>query len=382
MRHIACKSVSLNIVDLKLFFEMKRIYIGLMMLGMMACNQLPESSIEIVKVDVNSSDYLEEEAVFKNFDFVKLETTPESLLSDVSKILVGEDRLYVLPVMDPRVFIFSKEGKYINSLKKGEGPGEIRFVYDMDVHEGNLYVYDNYRTIRKYDKDGNYLEDVYTQDSYNLLMKMEQDQILLFDPYFNARQEHLLTVVGKDTTLHYFPKRKEMKSPFFLNMFYGNGYISWPVSDTIYHYHAEKMQPLPEYVVKFSHPNIYETMQKETITPERFNEITMDDYHCKWLHNPVVYDDQLFFSFRYDKLYYVKYKDGKANIYSTLIEGLPTLNVGTRGQDGNRMIYAYSMSQLMEYKEEAGETFEGKLCELYDQVTNEEDNPILVFASF
>ena len=112
---------------------MKRIYIGLMMLGMMACNQLPESSIEIVKVDVNSSDYLEEEAVFKNFDFVKLETTPESLLSDVSKILVGEDRLYVLPMMDPRVFIFSKEGKYINSLKKGEGPGEIRFVYDMDA---------------------------------------------------------------------------------------------------------------------------------------------------------------------------------------------------------------------------------------------------------
>ena len=36
----------------------------------------------------------------------------------------------------------------------------------------------------------------------------------------------------------------------------------------------------------------------------------------------------------------------------------------------------------MEYKEEAGETFEGKLRELYDQVTNEEDNPILVFASF
>lgn len=361
---------------------MKRIFVGLMALGMVACNQVPESSIEVVKVDVNSSDYLKEEAVFKNFDFVKLETTPESLLSDVSKVMVGEDRLYVLPIMDPRVFIFSKEGKYINSLKKGNGPGEIRFVYDMDVHEGNLYVYDNYRTIRKYDKDGNYLEDVYTQDAYNLLMKMEQDQILLFDPYLNARQEHLLTVVGKDTTLHYFPKLEEMKSPFFLNMFYENGYISWPVSDTIYYYHAEKMQPLPEYVVKFSHPNIYETMQKETITPERFDEITMDDYHCKWLHNPVVHNDQLFFSFRYDKLYYVKYKNGKTSIYSTLIEGLPALDVGARGRDGNRMIYAYSMPQLIENKEEKGEKFEGKLRELYGLVTNEEDNPILVFASF
>lgn len=70
---------------------MKRIFVGLMALGMVACNQVPESSIEVVKVDVNSSDYLKEEAVFKNFDFVKLETTPESLLSDVSKVMVGED---------------------------------------------------------------------------------------------------------------------------------------------------------------------------------------------------------------------------------------------------------------------------------------------------
>ena len=258
---------------------MKKMLLSLLAFGMMACNAPQETSLKVVEVDVNSADYQKEEAVFKDFDFVKLDNVSEALLSDVSKVLVGEDRLYVLPMMDPRVFIFSKEGKYINSLKKGQGPGEIRFVYDMDLHDGNLYVYDNYRTIRKFDKDGNYLEDAYTQDAYNLLMKMEEEQILLFDPYFNARQEHLLTVVGKDTTLHYFPKRKEMESPFFLNMFYDNGYISWPVSDTIYHYNAEKMEPLPEYVVQFRHPNIYEVMQKETITPERIRS----NQKCVWV---------------------------------------------------------------------------------------------------
>ena len=360
---------------------MKRLLLGLLAFGMMSCNQVKESTLEIVKVDVNSSDYLKGEAVFKEFDFVKLDTVSDALLTDVSKVLVGEDRLYVLPMMDARVFIFTKEGKYVNSLRKGQGPGEIRSVYDMDLRDGHLYVYDNYRTIRKYDKDGNYLEDVYTRDAYNLLMKFEQDQLLLFDPYFNRHQEHLLTVVSKDTTLHYFPKRKEMESPFFLNMFYDNGYISWPVSDTIYHYDAARMIPEPEYVVDFHHPNIYEAMQKETITAERFGEITKDDYHCKWLHNPVVYDDQLFFSFRYDKLYYVKYKDGKSDIYSKLIEGLPALNVGARGRYGNQMIYSYSMPDLMEHKEEMGEIPEGKLRELYDQVTDVEDNPILVFAT-
>ena len=359
---------------------MKKLIIALLALAMMACHQPETTSLKVVEVDVNSADYRKDEAAFKHFDFVKLDTVSDALLSDVSKVLVGEDRIYVLPVIDPRVFIFDGEGKYIHSLKRGQGPGEIRFVYDMDLHDGNLYVYDNYRTIRKYDKDGNFLEDVYTQDDYNLLMKVEKDQILFFDPYFNARQEHLLTVVAKDTTLHHFPKRKEMKSPFFLNMFYDEGFISWPVSDTIYHYDAIKMQPFPEYVVRFQQPNIYDAMRNEEITPERFTEITEDDYHCKWMNNPVVYGDQLFFSFKYDKLYYVRYKEGKSSIYSTLIEGLPALKVGARGRTGNRMIYAYSMPALMEHKEELGAIPEGKLRELYDQVTDEEDNPILVFA--
>lgn len=80
-------------------------------------------------------------------------------------------------------------------------------------------------------------------------------------------------------------------------------------------------------------------------------------------------------------VYYVKHKEGKSSIYSTLIEGLPALDVGARGRDGNRMIYSYSMPKLMEHKEELGEISEGKLRELYDQVTDEEDNPILVFAT-
>ena len=104
---------------------MKKLLLGLLAFGMMACHQVKEGTLDIVKIDVNSSDYLKDEAVFKDFDFVKLDTISEALLSDVSKVLVGENRLYVLPVMDPRVFIFTKEGKYVNSLRMGQGPGEV-----------------------------------------------------------------------------------------------------------------------------------------------------------------------------------------------------------------------------------------------------------------
>ena len=111
--------------------KMKKLIIALLVLGMMACHQPENTSLKVVEVDVNSADYRKDEAAFKHFDFVKLDTVSEALLSDVSKVLVGEDRLYVLPMMDPRVFIFDGEGKYIHSLKRGQGPGEIRFVYDI-----------------------------------------------------------------------------------------------------------------------------------------------------------------------------------------------------------------------------------------------------------
>ena len=360
---------------------MKKLLIGLLTLAMMACNQSPKDSLEIIQIDVNSANHMKGEAFAKDFDFVKLDTVSEALLSDVSKVLVGEDRLYVLPVMDARVFIFTKEGKYVNSLRMGQGPGEVRCVYDMKVHNGFLYAFDNYRTIRKYDKDGNYIEDVYTRNEFNLLMEFEQSQLLLFEPYMNPGQKHLVTVVTQDTILHHFPKHSANQSPFFFNQFYSNGYISWPMCDTIYHYDVQQMMPSPKYVVKFNHPSVYDLMNDETITIERWNKIVSDDYYCKWIHGTKVYDNKVFFAFKYDKPYYVKHSQGNTRIYSTLIEGLPDLKTGIKGIDGKRMIYAFSMEALMEHKEEMDEIPEGKLQKLYAQVTDEEDNPILVFVT-
>ena len=263
----------------------------------------------------------------------------------------------------------------------GQGPGEVRCVYDMKYHDGNLYAFDNFRTIRKYDKDGKYIEDVYTRNNFNLLMEFEQDQLLLFEPYMSPGQEQLMTVVTKDTILSHFPKHKGNESPFFFNLFYSDGHISWPMCDTIYHYDAEKLMPAPKYVVQFNHLNVYDAMKNETITPERWNEIVSDEHYCKWIHAVRVHDNQLFFGFKYDKPYYVKHSADGTKIYSTLIKGLPDLKTGAKGIDGKRMIYSFNMEDLMEHKEEMNEIPEGKLRNLYDQVTDVEDNPILVFVT-
>lgn len=43
--------------------------------------------------------------------------TSESVIGDVSKVVIGNERIYVLSLIDPRIFIFSLDGKYITASK-------------------------------------------------------------------------------------------------------------------------------------------------------------------------------------------------------------------------------------------------------------------------
>lgn len=58
------------------------------------------------------------------------------------------DRVYVLSMLEPTLFIFDKSGKYQSKLAKGQGPGEVTFVSDMAVYHDTLYVLDGYRSMK------------------------------------------------------------------------------------------------------------------------------------------------------------------------------------------------------------------------------------------
>lgn len=114
--------------------------------------------------------------------------TSESVIGDVSKVVIGNERIYVLSLIDPRIFIFSLDGKYINSLKRGNGPGEVLFVSDFEYRNNNLYVLDNYRSIKQYDSDGNYIAEKYKLDSpYFSFTQVDDDCLWLFDSNINGK---------------------------------------------------------------------------------------------------------------------------------------------------------------------------------------------------
>ena len=89
----------------------------------------------------------------ENVEYIPLETTDNSLLGSVGKVLFRNNCFYVLDKMSGGVYVFDRMGKFLSSIvKPGEGPDEYIELMDMDVdREGNVYIADNARmVIQKY----------------------------------------------------------------------------------------------------------------------------------------------------------------------------------------------------------------------------------------
>jgi glycosyltransferase involved in cell wall biosynthesis len=67
--------------------------------------------------------------------YIPLETNRQSIIGEISKVIYFNERFYILDAdITGSVYIFDKEGKYINKIsRKGGGPGEYTRIYDFDI---------------------------------------------------------------------------------------------------------------------------------------------------------------------------------------------------------------------------------------------------------
>ena len=324
---------------------MKKLFYIIILGCMYSCSsgEKHPDGIEDIFVSLEDKSLTIDKPAFETFDYVKLEMTSESVIGDVSKVVIGNERIYVLSLIDPRIFIFSLDGKYINSLKRGNGPGEVLFVSDFEYRNNNLYVLDNYRSIKQYDSDGNYIAEKYKLDSpYLSFTQVDDDCLWLFDSNINGKSNHFLYYQSETDSTYGISKPNSIKGkPFVYYNFYNNGIVSLPVCDTIYSIKADK------------HINIRQTFHQSCI----------------------------YFAFNYDKTYFVKHENRMTEIYTRLVEGLPDINVAAVGYTDNQIIYSLSSMNLLEYKDNNDIPDDDKLKSLYSSIQNEEDNPYLILVS-
>lgn len=126
---------------------------------------MPIVSDSIVTVDLNpflGNKMFDFGDLVKNVSIVPLETTDKSLISNIYKIIVSENHIYVFDdFKGGGVAIFSRSGTFVKRLPHGGGPGEITMLHDIayDRNTRRLLVY-QHPFLFFYTSTGDYIEQV------------------------------------------------------------------------------------------------------------------------------------------------------------------------------------------------------------------------------
>ena len=319
-----------------------------------ACSHGSNTDVECKRVELDlDAVKIEDESIFSACTLLQLEVTEQSLLGDISKVMMDENQIYVLSMMEPTLFVFDRSGKFRFKLKRGQGPGEILFVSDIAMKGDSLFVLDNYRVIKAYGKDGSYLGDRMKLESPYFSMYMTKNGICLMDPNIGKRSDHILHVFTQNGEELYLPKNEWLRDVSFTTYSaMRDGYIVWPLSDRIYRIDQETSRVVPAYWVDFKGKWIGEQEFKEKMKNKDMCGGRLDKY-ARWLKDVVALPDGgLFFAFKYDKDYYVKCTAGIPSVYEHLLEGFPDMRSSSVGSYGDKLIYVYSPDALKSYRDE------------------------------
>lgn len=143
---------------------MNKFFIGINLLILTLCSCSPQTSNRGEEISHIEWDSLKEANPLCNANttvgFVQLETTDECIINYIKKIEYDDDYLFVEDGMQ-RVFVFNKEGRFINKIgRKGGASNEYITLYDfiLDREAKKVLLYDmGKNTILSYDYLGNFL---------------------------------------------------------------------------------------------------------------------------------------------------------------------------------------------------------------------------------
>ena len=323
--------------------------------------------------------------------FIKLETTENSLLEGVTKVIPFDNKLFILSSQgNGNVFIFDNKGSFINKISKGEGPNEILYPIDIAINQNTktLCILDTYRTIKEYSFEGNYTKKIALNEPFLSLEILDND-ILLFDPNSRSQADHYLRYLSEDNE-----NRDLLSKPFKGKMFSLPNFftkennntilISCIFTDTIYSINKNYKELVPTYILNFQGKGANETKRlKETPGLIEYLKSARENNYVTGPCDLSIINKNLFFTLGGANNYFVTYKtkDKKIKLHTCLFDGLPN-NYASVGRTEDHVIFCMDMPWLIEYFSKNQSIPSDKIKEIKELCKDENDNPILLFGSF
>jgi len=170
-------------------------------LSIMACSCLSNRTDKLfhtINVPLSSEDTLRVSSFIDTFDIVRLETNDSFLLSQVAKVKVVKDRIYVLDIVGNALYVFHLDGSFVGKVSQvGGGPGEYVQLMDFDVSDTSVYLLDFARqNILEFNKEFTYRRSIQYKHIASQFVATDSGFCLYNEPS-GKEGEHLFTVMDK-----------------------------------------------------------------------------------------------------------------------------------------------------------------------------------------
>lgn len=121
------------------------IYLQILVIVLFSCTSNHTNSTKKTFKFVAEPQAIEDNVSFSNiveeYKYVVLETTTESLIGNVEKLIVHNSRIYI---HSGGIFCFDMNGNFLYTInKRGKGPGEFIKINSLSIDNNIIYIYDN-----------------------------------------------------------------------------------------------------------------------------------------------------------------------------------------------------------------------------------------------
>jgi 6-bladed beta-propeller len=142
------------------------------------CKNEPTHKVSVSSITISQAKTLDAPSgIIQSIRYVPLETAPACLISEVLKLHLQHDRIYVLNNIHPdrSLIVFDNKGELQFKAGNTEGPGKVLRCNDFWVDDatGNIDLLDSYqKKLIRFGKNGNYIGTVSTQHGFEQIRKL------------------------------------------------------------------------------------------------------------------------------------------------------------------------------------------------------------------
>lgn len=204
------------------------------------------------------------EDVFEPLSFVQLETSDSSMVSNILKVCLSDDSIFILSVNPFKISRFDLEGNFVSTIsREGRAEGEYLAISDIDysVSEKMLYIDDAVKGIIRYRPGGMYVSTIPLKVKNRRTAVSGKGTIIINNLNMLGKEKYSLIEMTpeKDTLFSALNHDKfDCENVFYLPShpsFKQNedGLLFNPAcNDTIFTYSSGKLAP--KYILDFPHP--------------------------------------------------------------------------------------------------------------------------------